>query len=115
MDLYHIYCDLKPGVSDRAFCQHLDAYLGHLQAQGLIHGWRTTRAKLGFGNGLGDWHIMIEIRDLKQLEDAFQTVASRSGDVEGFHACVNQLVTRSSFALYRDFPDPVRRYGEERF
>ena len=28
---------------------------------------------------------------------------------------LNSLVENVSFALYRDFPDPVREYGEERF
>jgi hypothetical protein len=28
---------------------------------------------------------------------------------------VNQLVKNASFALYRDFPDPFRERGQERF
>jgi hypothetical protein len=35
--------------------------------------------------------------------------------VEGFHFGVNSLVTNATFALYRDFPDPVRHAGEEKF
>jgi hypothetical protein len=48
-------------------------------------------------------------------ELAFQHVAKRSGPVEGFHAAVNQRVTNPTFALYRDFPDPFREAGSERF
>ena len=40
---------------------------------------------------------------------------SRSEPVEGFHHAVNSLVTDVFFALYRDFPDPVRQRGEEKF
>ena len=58
---------------------------------------------------------MIETRDLAQLEEAFQRVARRDGDIEGFHAAVNQSVRNARFGLYRDFPDPVRNEGEERF
>ena len=116
MDLYHIYCDTKPGVSDMDFAASLDRYLGHLRAEAKIGAWRLTRAKLGFGlKGLGDWHIIIEVTDLAQLEAAFQHVATRAGPVEAHHQGVNALVTNATFALYRDFPDAVRKTGEERF
>jgi hypothetical protein len=35
--------------------------------------------------------------------------------VESFHHAVNSLATDVFFALYRDFPDPVRQRGEEKF
>ncbi len=116
MDIYHVYCDTRPGVSDMAFRDAVGAYMGHLHDQGMIAGWRLTRAKLGFGlKGMGDWHLMIEVRDLAQLEAAFQHVASRRDPVEGHHHGLNRLVQNPTFALYRDFPDPVRHRGEERF
>ena len=31
MDLYHIWCDLKPGVSDMEFSEHVGSYLGNLR------------------------------------------------------------------------------------
>lgn len=115
-DIYHVYCDTRPGVRDTLFCERLGAWLGHLRDQGMIEGWRITRAKLGFGlRGMGDWHIMIEVRDLVQLEAAFRHAASRAEPAEGFHHGVNSLVANPVFALTRDFPDEVRRHGEERF
>lgn len=69
MDLYHAWCDLKPGVGDVDFSERVAAYMGHLKAQGLIEGWRLTRRKLGLGQpGLGEFHLMIETTDLAQLE-----------------------------------------------
>lgn len=116
MDLYHLWFDLREGVRDLDFCAALGDYLGHLRERGLIESHRLTRKKLGLAPGhLGDFHVLIETRDLVQLEAAFQKVATRAGEVEGLHALVNQRVTRFSAALYRDFPDPVRRAGEERF
>lgn len=116
MDIYHIWCDLKPGTSDLVFTERLGAYLGHLREHGLIEGWRLTRRKLGLGlPSLGEFHVMIEVRDLAQLEAAFQRVAGRADPVEGFHFGANSLVQNASFALYRDFPDPVRVTGQERF
>lgn len=116
MDIYHVWCDLKPGVQDVDFSDRMGKYLGHLQEQGLIGGWRLTRRKLGLGpHELGEFHLMIEVKDLEQMERAFNAVASRSEPVEGFHFEVNSLVRNARFALYRDFPDEFRKRGEERF
>src|SRR3954462_8077084 len=104
MNIYDIWCDLKPGVSDLVFTEKVSAYLGHLKEQGLIEGFRVIRRKLGLGPaGLGEFHVMIEVRDLAQLVSAFGRVAGRRDPVEGFHFEVNSLVTNATFALYRDF------------
>ena len=116
MDIYHVWFDLKPGTSDVALCDKLAAYLGHLRDEGKIVGWRLTRRKLGLAPPpLRDFHLMIELRDLAQLDAAFAEVASRIDPVEGLHFAVNSLVSDALFALYRDFPDAARRRGEERF
>jgi hypothetical protein len=116
LDIYHTWCNLKPGVSDTAFGDHVAAYLGHLKDQGLIAGWRLTRRKLGLApREFGEFHLMIEVVNLKQLDDAFAHVAGRRDPVEGLHFSVNSMVTDATFALYRDFPDTVRHRGEERF
>ncbi len=116
MDIYHIYCDLKPGASDLQFVENIGKYVDYLRGKGLIEGSRITRAKLGFGvKGLGDWHIMLEVKNLTQLEAAFQHVASRRDPVEGFHFGTNSMVANPTFALTRDFPDPVRHHGDELF
>ena len=116
MNIYHIWCDLKPGIHDLTFTEKCQAYLGHLRDQGLIESFRVTRRKLGLGPlGLGDFHVTIETRDLQQLDAAFERVATRREPAEGFHFGLNSLVTNTVFALYRDFPDPGRHTGEERF
>ncbi|HEY7608899.1 MAG TPA: DUF6614 family protein [Alphaproteobacteria bacterium] len=116
MDLYHIWCDLKPGQSDLDFAEHVGRYLGKLKAEGLIAGYRLGRRKLGFGiPGLGEFHVEIETKDLAQLERAFQTVSTRADPVESLHHAVNSRVENFKAALYRDFPDPHRRKGEEKF
>jgi len=116
MDLYHVFCDLKPGVGDIAFSEQVARYMGHLLEKKLIENWRLTRRKLGLGApGLGEFHLIIEVKNLAQLDAAFNIVASRRDPVEGFHHGVNGLVQNATFALYRDFPDAVRHHGEERF
>ncbi len=116
MDIYHGWFNLKPGVSDAEFARHFASYMGHLKEAGRITGWRLTRRKLGLAPSfLPEFHIMIETTGLGQLDDAFAEVSSRAGAVEGFHHAVNSRVQDVFFALYRDFPDPTRRFGEERF
>ena len=116
MDIYHLWFDLRPGVSDVEFCTALDGYLGHLRSEGRIESWRTTRRKLALGlPELGEFHVAIETRDLAQLDRAFSGAARRAGETEGLHAAVNQSVVHLRAALYRDFPDAVRERGEERF
>ena len=36
MDIYHAWCDLKPGVGDVAFAEGVAGYMGHLKQHGLI-------------------------------------------------------------------------------
>jgi hypothetical protein len=116
MNIYHVWCDLKPGVSDLTFTENVNAWLGHLKEHGLIEGFRLTRRKLGLAPpGLGEFHLMIEVRGLAQLDTAFQHAAGRREPAEGLHFGVNSLVTNATFALYRDFPDPERHAGEEKF
>jgi len=116
MNLYNVWFDLKPGVRDVDCCEHLTKYMTHLKDEGLIEGWRLTRRKLGLGiPELGEFHIAIEVKDLRQLEAAFERVAARREPTEGFHFGANVLVTNARFALYRDFPDEVRHRGEEQF
>ncbi|HET6466817.1 MAG TPA: DUF6614 family protein [Geminicoccaceae bacterium] len=116
MDIYHVWCDLAPGASDTAFAQNVRAWLGHLQEQGLIQGFRLTRRKLGLApEHLGEFHLAIEVLDLAQLDRAFRLAAARAEPAEGLHHAVNHMARNARFALYRDFPDAGRREGEERF
>jgi hypothetical protein len=57
----------------------------------------------------------MEFENLAQLDTAFKRVAERTNPVESFHHAVNSKVKDVKFALYRDFPDPERKSGEERF
>ncbi|MBV8976681.1 MAG: hypothetical protein JOZ13_04810 [Alphaproteobacteria bacterium] len=116
MNHYHTWFDLKPGTKDAEFARSMARYMGHLKDKGLIEGWRLTRRKLGFGPAeLGEFHIVMETKDLAQLDAAFNHVAARREPVESVHFDVNAHVQNLKIALYRDFPDPVRYEGEERF
>lgn len=116
MNHYHTWFDLKSGTKDGEFARSMARYMDHLKEKGLIEAWRLTRRKLGFGpSELGEFHIVMETRDLAQLDAAFNHVATRREPVESVHFGVNAHVQNLKIALYRDFPDPVRTEGEERF
>jgi hypothetical protein len=114
MDVYELSVDLRPGVRDLDFVAALDAYLGGLVERGAIESWRLLRRKLGLGSGT-EFKVLIETRDLAQLDAAFRVVSARDEPVEGVHHGVNSLVTNFQASLYRDFPDPHRITGQERF
>jgi Family of unknown function (DUF6614) len=116
MDLYHTWFDLKPGVSDVELAANLERYLGKLRADGRIAGFRISRRKLALGPPeLGEFHVVIEVEDLAQLDRAFVEVSGRANPIESLHAAVNQSVSGFRAALYRDFPDPYRTSGQEEF
>lgn len=116
MDIYHVWCNLKPGVGDLEFCARVDAYAAYLKDAGKIASHRITRRKLGLGpNEIPEFHIMLETEDLAQLDAAFKHVSERAEPVESFHHAVSSQVAEVKFALYRDFPDSQRQSGEEKF
>jgi hypothetical protein len=114
VDVYQIDVNLKPGVRDMEFTAALSRYLDALKADGRIESWRLLRRKLGFGAGQ-EFKVLIETRDLAQLDDAFRQVSTRQSPIEDAHFAVNSLVVNFEAALYRDFPDPHRRAGSEKF
>jgi len=116
MDVYHIWFNLKPGVRDLDFVASARAYLDHLKEGGHLAGYRVTRCKLGLAPPqLREWHVTLDFENLTQMDDAFGRVSSRADPVESFHHAVNSKVQDAFFALYRDFPDPGRVTGQEKF
>lgn len=116
MDVYHIWFNLKDGVSDREFAEAARAYFNHLKEGGCLTAYRITRRKLGLGHpALPEWHITVDFENMSQMDRAFGHVATRADPVESFHQAVNSKVRDIFFALYRDFPDPQRVSGQEKF
>jgi hypothetical protein len=114
VDVYELSVDLAPGVRDLQFVAALDGYLTALRADGRIEHWRLLRSKLGLG-ARSEFKVLIETRDLAQLDGAFAVVSTRADPIEEFHHGVNSLVTNFHAALWRDFPEPQRVTGQERF
>jgi hypothetical protein len=116
MDLYHVWFDAADGVKDTELADAMERYFGALAKEGRLASWRITRRKLGLGHpALPEWHVILEFEGLAQLDLAFGAAASRADPVESLHHAVNSRVRNVAFALYRDFPDPVRVRGQEAF
>lgn len=112
MNYYEIWFNLKNTHRDLEFCEHLNKYLGHLEQMGLLETFSLTRRKLGFGpSTIGEFHVTMGVRDMAQLEQLFDRIARREGEIESLHRAVYSAVQDTQFALYRDFPDPVRDAG----
>lgn len=116
MNIYHIWAKLKPGTNDLEFVNAVEKYLGALSADGKLESFRITRKMLGLGfEGLLEFHITVEFKNLQQFDQTFGEVASRTEPIESLHHAVNSKVAEVKFALYRDFPDEVRQTGQEKF
>jgi hypothetical protein len=110
MDYLDIWFNLRDTGKDLEFCENLNSYLGHLKSEGLIADFHLSRRKFGFGpSELGEFNIRIDVVDLAQLDKAFSLVATRAGKIEDLHRPVFSMAKDLKSALYRDFPDPVRK------
>jgi hypothetical protein len=107
-DIYHIWCNPKEGVDAVDFAKKIHLFLDELVKADKLQSFRVMRMKLGFRSmDLPDFHIMMETRNMQQLDDAMSLVGRRTGELEGHHVAMNQLVDIHTIqhALYRDYPD----------
>jgi len=109
MNTYHMWFNIRESRKDLELAAAVKAYLDYLKSRGLIEGWNLSRKKFGFGPSvLGEFHCVVQTKNLAQLDDAFSLVATRDGEIENLHRPVYAMVTDFTSALYRDFPDPER-------
>ncbi|HJP83286.1 MAG TPA: DUF6614 family protein [Fimbriimonadaceae bacterium] len=110
MNHYEIWVDLAPGANDLEFVQAVQNYLNHFRDQGKVESYTIRRRKFGFSPPeLGEFYISIAFRSLAQLDEAFFVAATRDESVEQLHREVYSRVCNFKSALYRDFPDEVRK------
>ena len=106
MDVYQIWFSLRPETDEREFSDAIQLFLNHLKQNSQIETWRLLRCKLGLRpEALDDFLLLIETKDLAQLDKAFQAAAAREGLTDQYHYSVNRMVQNVKFALYRDWPD----------
>lgn len=110
MNYYEIWVNLAPGANDLEFVKAVEDYLGYFKSKGKLSGYTLKRRKFGFGPpDLGEFYISIAFEHLAQMDEAFFSAATRDEVVEPLHHEVYSRVKDFKSALYRDFPDAVRK------
>ena len=110
MDIYHVYADHNEDVDPHDFANKMRKFLDHMVTMGRMESYRLTRMKLGFRSmDMPEWHIMMDFRNMQQLDDAMTAIIQNEENIEEDHVAFNQLVDVETIQhfLYRDFPDRV--------
>jgi hypothetical protein len=109
MNIYACLIDLKPAVNPLAFAHAAAAWFDMLKAADRIMGWQLQRRKLHLaGQGFGDFLLLVELRDLAQLDAAFLHLSSGS-DADGrAYDLMHAMIDRFEVGLYRPYPDTVQ-------
>jgi hypothetical protein len=108
MNYYHIWADPKEGVEAKDFAIKMRKFLDQLVSMGRMHSYKLTRMKLGFRSiDLPEFHVIMEFKNMQQLDDAMTSVLEDEQNIESVHVAFNQLVDSETIhhALYRDYPD----------
>jgi hypothetical protein len=110
VNTYAIWVDLVDSSQDLEFADAVHQFLTHFAEQLLVESYSIERRKFGFGpEGLGEFHIRIQTKNLDLLDQMFHQAATRAGTTEVLHAAVFSKVKNFKSALYRSFPDEVRK------
>ena len=109
-DIYHIWADHHKDVDAYEFANKMRKFLDGLVTMQKMESYRLTRAKLGFRSmDLPEFHIMMEFKNMQQLDDAMTSVLRNEKNIDKSHVAFNQLVDQETIQhfLYRDFPDDL--------
>jgi len=107
-DLYTIWADKQGDITDIDWVNGMKGFFEHLISEDRMISYRITRCKMGFRSiaDMPEWMILMEFRDMAQMETAFRRVAKKEGELEEKHQSFNQFVSGNiQHALFRDWPD----------
>lgn len=110
MDLYTIWADKQGDITDLEWVTGMRQFFEHLIKEDRMVSYRITRCKMGFRSiaDLPEWMIIMEFRNMAQMDLAFQRVAKKEGELEQKHLSFNQFVSGNiQHALFRDWPDQL--------
>ena len=109
-DLYTIWADKDGDISDLEWVTNMRSFFDHLVKEDRMLTYRITRCKMGFRSiaDMPEWMIIMEFRDMAQMDLAFRRVAPLQGELEDKHRSFNQFVGGNiQHALFRDWPDDL--------
>ena len=107
-DLYTIWADKQGDITDLEWVTNMRGFLQHLVDEDKMLSFRITRCKMGFRSiaDMPEWMIIMEFRNMAQMDEAFYRVAPLQGELEEKHNSFNQFVAGNiQHALFRDWPD----------
>ena len=107
-DLYTIWADKEGDISDLEWVDGMNSVFDHVVDEGKMETYRITRCKMGFRSipDLPEFMILMEFKDMAQMDSAFRRVAPLEGELETKHRSFNQFVAGNiQHALFRDWPD----------
>ena len=110
MDIYHIFADHHDGTDAYTFVKKMSVFLDEMVALGKMESHRIMRMKVGFRSmDLPEFHIMMEFKNMQQLDDAMTAVIRNEKNIDESHVTFNSLVNVDTIQhfLYRDFPDQI--------
>ena len=110
MDIYTIWADKQGDISDLEWVNNMRGFFDHLVSEDRMVSYRITRCKMGFRSiaDMPEWMILMEFRDMAQMDQAFRRVAPLKGELEDKHRSFNQFVAGNiQHALFRDWPDEL--------
>lgn len=108
MDLYTIWANKQGDISDLEWVKNMRSFFDQLVSEGRMESYRITRCKMGFRSiaDMPEWMILMEFKDMAQMDLAFRRVAPLKGELEDKHRSFNQFVAGDiQHALFRDWPD----------
>ena len=108
MDLYTIWANKEGDISDLDWVNGMKSFFDHLISEGKMESYRITRCKMGFRSiaDMPEFMILMEFKDMAQMDSAFRRVAPLEGELETKHKSFNQFVAGDiQHALFRDWPD----------
>ena len=107
-DLYTIWADKEGNITDLEWVTNMRSFFDHLVSERKMETYRITRCKMGFRSipDMPESMIIMEFRDMAQMDLAFRRVAPLEGELEDKHRSFNQFVAGNiQHALFRDWPD----------
>lgn len=105
-DIYTIWANKEGDISDADWVANMKKFFEHLISEDRMISYRITRCKMGFRSiaDMPEWFIMMEFRDMAQIDSAFHRVAPLEGELEEKHKGFNQFVADDiQHALWRDW------------
>ncbi|MCI5045987.1 MAG: hypothetical protein MRY59_00695 [Aquisalinus sp.] len=110
MNLYHCMIELKNPERSLAFAAAAEAWLGHLESEHLIRGWRLFRRKFGLASGSHtDFLLEIELDGMAELENTFAALSGLGEEHTRRYEQMHSMIASVQAGLYRPYPDSEQR------